>query len=151
MRCAILIVVVTAAPQLGARADPPVKESQIVRPSVWWSGLNRFSDGGGRVEPVTRLVTDAGEFAKLWTRFGLKVEAPQVDFRNNFVLVLLRPLGLDFEVGGLTVDEHGASKARGMPVHPDFMNSSFHSTTIAVFPRDGIKSVEGKKLPAVPE
>jgi hypothetical protein len=28
------------------------------------------------------------------------------------------------------------------------MNSAYHSTTIAVFPRAGVESVAGKKLPA---
>src|SRR5262245_12081701 len=151
MRCAMPLVALAVTPLLVACADSPGKEAQIVRPAVWWCGLNRFSDGGARVEPTTDLITDAEGFAKLWKRLGLKGEAPRVDFKDHFVLVLVRPLGLDFRVGGLAVDEQGEAKARGARVHPDNMNSMFHSTTIAVFPRDRIKSVEGKKLPAVAE
>jgi hypothetical protein len=140
-------------PPPGACADPPGKESKVVRPAIWWSGLGRISDGGGPgLKPSTDLITDAKAFAKLWKQFGLQGEVPQVNFKDYFVVVDFRRFGLDFGFGGgLEVDERGDARTRGLPFHPDNMNSAFHSTTIGIFPRASVKSVAGKKLSAMDE
>jgi hypothetical protein len=157
MRFAILLPIVAAISLLGpARAAPtdaPTKEPKVVRPAIWWSGVGRLSDGGGPgFKPSTDLITDAKAFAKLWKQFGLQGEVPRVNFNDYFVLVDFRRFGLDFDLnGGLAVNKSGDARIRGLPFHPDNMNSAFHSTTIGIFPRAGVNSVAGKKLPAVAE
>lgn len=150
MHRAMLIILATAATVLLACSDPPRKEDRIVRPALWWSGLGRMSDGGGPAFPETcELVTDAEAFDKLWKKLGLKEAHPRINFKDYFVVVVFRPFGLDFELGGgLAVDERGDAQPRGMRLDADTMNSGVYSTTIGVFPRDGIRSVQGKKLPA---
>jgi hypothetical protein len=140
-----------ALPLAGNGADPPEKEATLVRAVLWWPGLSPASDGGGRVEPNTDVVTTPEAFAKVWKKVAMKGDPPRVNFRTHVVVVAFRPGGVDFDHGGLVVDDRGNAKVQGWEVHPDNMNSRIHSTTIAVFPRAGFKSVEGKKLPAVDE
>jgi hypothetical protein len=153
MRFALIFTVVAATsllgPAPGARTDPPTKASKVVRPAIWWPGVGRISDGGGPgLKPTIYLITDAEAFAKLWKKLGLKGELPRVNFQDYFVLVDSRRFGLDFAIGGgLAVDERGDARAGGFRADPDARNSAVHSTTIGVFPRAGIKSVGGKKLP----
>jgi hypothetical protein len=144
-------------------ADEPTK----VRPIAWWSDLGRRSSGGGPVggQKIV-LITDAKAFAKAWSDMqpnetGPKFKgadklkfpglAPEINFSDYFVLVVTKPLGLDFAqpFGHLLVDGSGNAKIRGIALHGDNMNSVWISTTIAIFPRDGIKSVESKKLPPI--
>ncbi len=114
MRYAMLLAVVVGTPSLGVGAAPPPKESQVVRPVMWWSGLNRVSDGGGPgLKPSTGLITDAKAFLTLWKQLELKGNAPGVNFKNYFVLVDFRRFGLDFTLGGgLAVDDRGDAKAQ---------------------------------------
>jgi hypothetical protein len=151
MRSLILLAVVVVGTSSPSFADPPAKEPKMLRPVMWWSGLNRVSDGGaGGDEQTVILISDAKEFNKVWTSLGTKVDAPQVNFKDYFVLVVRKPLGLDLSppFGHLALDDKGEAKIRGLNAHPDSMNSRFHSSTIALFPRSGIKTVEGSKLPA---
>jgi hypothetical protein len=147
----VVLLLVAVVPLHTLRGEPPKKEEKerLVRPVLWWSGLGRISDGGGRLDPSSALITDAEAFAKLWKQYEMKGEVPAVNFADYFVVADFRALGLTFEFGGgLVVGEGGDSKLRGLGLHPDVMNSQFHSTTIAVFPREGVKTVAGKKLPA---
>jgi hypothetical protein len=148
MRHVVLLLVVVA-PLAAVGAEPPKKEEKehVVRPVLWWSGLGRISDGGGRLDPSSALITDAEAFAKLWKQYEMKGAVPRVNFADYFVVADFRALGLTFEfAGGLVIDARGDSKLRGLPRDDDVMNSAYHSTTIAVFPREGVKSVAGKKL-----
>jgi hypothetical protein len=150
MRYAMLLIMVTVTPVLDACSDQPRKKERVVRPAMWWSGLGRVSDGGGpALKATSESIADAEAFGKLWKNLGLKEAPPRVNFKDYFVVVVFRPFGLDFELsGGLAIDERGDAQPRGMRLDADNMNSGVYSTTIGVFPRAGIKSVEGKKLPA---
>jgi len=130
--------------------DDPQKEPKIIHPVLSWSGLNRFSDGGGPgPKPHILLITDAKTFAKIWDNMELRGDVPQVNFEDYFVLTVTRPGGLDFSAwGGLALNEKGKATVHGRDVHPDNMNSRYHSTTIGIFPRSGIQTVDGMKLPA---
>jgi hypothetical protein len=153
MRYLVCLALIVTGQWSGVSAAPPGKEPVKVRPVLWWSGLNPVSDGGsgGGGQKIV-LVTDAKAFAKLTRALELKGPCPQVNFKEYFVLVVHKPLGLDLSqpFGFLAVDGQGEAKVRGLPVHPDSMNSAIHSSPIAVFPRSGIKTVEGKKLPPGP-
>ncbi|HKB42531.1 MAG TPA: hypothetical protein VKD72_39250, partial [Gemmataceae bacterium] len=104
-------------------------------------------------EPQPAFITGPEEFARLWGQLVLQLPQkapPPVDFKDHFVLVLVRLDGFDLAAGGLAVAGQGEAKVQravGVPLG-GFMGNVYYSTTIAVFPRDRIKSVEGKKLPA---
>ena len=149
MRYAILLAVVGATALPAARCQPPVgKEQQVVRPVLWWSDLKRVSDGGGGVLPATAtLVTDPKGFAKEWDRLGLKGQPPKVNFKEYVVVVAFRVSGLEFEAsGGLEVDPKGNAKVVGPHAFVIMTNAGWYSTTIGVFPRRGITTIDGQKL-----
>ena len=154
MRYVVLIVVMAAAHFQAFGEESKQKnereKERLVRPVLWWSGLGRISDGGGRLDPASALITDTEGLAKLWKQYQIKDEVPRINVEDYFVVTDFRALGLTFEfAGGLAIKEGGDAELRGLPRDADVMNSMFHSTTIAVFPRAGVKSVAGKKLPAV--
>ena len=152
MRSAILFAVLAATSQLATRAEPPVgKEPPVARPVLWWSDLKRVSDGGGGVLPsTTACVTGPKEFAREWERLGLKGAPPKVNFKEYVVVVVFRVSGLEFEAsGGLEVDPKGIAKVVGPNAFVIRTNAGWYSTTIGVFPRRGIMTIDGHKLPAV--
>ena len=113
------------------------------------AAIQIISDGGaGGDKQEVDLIAECKELAQAWKYLGLKGTVPEVNFKDYFVLVVRRPLGLDLHSGGLAVAEGGEAKIQGRGVHPDEMNSRIHSSTIAIFPRSGIKTVEKTKLPA---
>jgi len=132
-------------------ADPPGKEPEVVRPVMWWSELGRVSDGGGpAMKSMTHCVTDAKGFAKEWDRLGVKGPMPRVNFKDYFVVVVFRESGLDFEItGGLATGPKGNAKVVGLPAHQLATNAGWYSTTLGVFPRRGIASVDWQNLPQV--
>jgi hypothetical protein len=151
MQTFILPVIMAAMPLPGLCGDAPAKESEVVRPVLWWSDLSRVSDGGGpALKSHTELLTDAKSFAKFWTKCEMKGAAPQINFKDYFVVVAFRESGVDFQLnGGLAVGGKGDAKVVGLPAHRIVTNAGWYSTTIGVFPRKAIVSVEGHKLPAV--
>jgi hypothetical protein len=91
--------------------------------------------------PANGIVTSAKDFEKLCKAW--KVEAPKVDFKKNFVIV------------GTTI----GSRLFGRPMLQDGdLKVSFASTSdlggegfryvMLVYPREGVKTVNGKELPA---
>ena len=140
----------------------PVAKSQLVRPVLWWSDLNRFSDGGSSgPKPRLAVLADAGQLAAEWDALKLTMPVPKVDFQANFALLIFRESGFDFRKsggltaraeieGGLMVDPQGEAKLLGVPASITGTNAGWHSTTIAIFPRQGIVTVEGQKTAAKP-
>ena len=151
MRTFFLLTILLSLPALALSAEPPIKEAKTtVRPALWWSDLNRFSDGGGEgVKPKTSLLTTTAELTKVWVEMKLKGELPKVNFKDYFVVVVLRVSGVDFDNGGLATNDKGEAQVVGLPAHHIVTNAGWWSTTIGIFPRKGIVSVEGVKLPAL--
>jgi hypothetical protein len=152
MRYLIGLAVLVLWPWSAFPAASSGKEPAKVRPVLWWSGLAPFSDGGGGggAGQTMVLITDAKTFAKTAKDLKLTEPCPQVNFKEYFVLVVYKRFGLDLSppIGCLAVDARGAAKIRGLPAHLDSMSSAIYSTTVAIFPRSGIKTVEGKRMPA---
>jgi hypothetical protein len=148
MRLFSLLAALAATCSSALCTDPPAKEPVVVRPAKWWSDLNRISDGGGStLKSTTKLISDAEEFAKAWNQLGLKGEAPTINFKDYVVVVVFRQSGVDFKLsGGLETDAKGHAKVVGPPAHRIATNAGWYSTTIGVFPRKGIVSIEGQKL-----
>lgn len=121
------------------------------RPALWWSGLGRAHSAGpaSALKQSVTLISGPKQFAGVWKRLGLKAAAPTVNFNEYFVVVVNRPLGLDLSApfGKLCIDAKGDAKVVGLNAHADDRDSIAISSTLAVFPRTGVRSVEGKKLP----
>jgi hypothetical protein len=150
MRILVLLAVIVVWPLSGFAADPPAKEPAVIRPVLWWAGLHPHTDvGGGGGGQDVQLITRARDHTRVWKLLEPKAQVPEVNLKDYFVLVVHRPGGLTFLFGGLALDDQGEAKIGGIDEHPDNMNSRIYSSTIAVFPRRGIKTVEGKPLPAV--
>ncbi len=149
MRSLILLIVAVAIVAPTVSADPPAQQTPVLRPALWWSDLRRVSDGGGpALKASTRLVGDAKGFAEVWAQLGLKGQAPAINFKDYFAVLAFRRDGLDFQLlGGLAIDAAGDAKVVGLPAHPLVTNAGWYSSTLAVFPRTGVVSVDGHKLP----
>ncbi len=71
-----------------------------------------------------------------------------MNFKDYIVVVVFRHDGVDFGGhGGLAVHADGEAKVVGWPVAYKATNAGWYSSTLAIFPRKGITSVEGQKLP----
>ncbi len=144
-----LAVLVTVVISASIQADEP----KLVRPILWWVGVNSFSDGGsGGVKESTHCFTNAEAWAKQWELLKLPGACPQVDFEKHVVVLAQRVYGLNFEPhDGLVVGEKGEARLVGRKHTQVIMNAGIWSTTIAVFPRKGIESIDGVKLTAESE
>jgi hypothetical protein len=132
-------------------AAPPPEPPKLVRPVVSWSALNVYYDGGSGVKDYLEvdLLTERKEFAQAWKYLAQPQPMPEVNFDEYFVVVVRKPLGLRFSSGGLAVDRRGQARLlTGFPEHPDNRAGRTHSSSIGIFPRAGITTVNGKKLPA---
>ena len=153
MRVAILLTMLAAGITLTARSEPPDgKERSILRPVLWWSDLDRVSAKSGAVLPSkTTCITDPKEFDKEWARLGFTATPPNVNFKEYVVVVVFRINGLDYDAkGGLAMDAKGNAKVVGVNTIP-FADSDVtdYTTTIGVFPRRGITTINGQQLPAI--
>ncbi len=131
LRCAALfaLAVLPAAALAEDKKEAPTE----LRGSVADVGLMKEAPAGG-------VLTSAKAFEKLCKAW--KVEAPKVDFARNIVLV------------GTTV----GSRINGRPMLKDGDLKVFFMATadfgegfryvMIVHPREGVKSVNGKELPA---
>src|SRR5262249_32065108 len=107
----------------------------------WGAIIN--DDNLKKLAPKDGLITNAKEFAKLWKAWRKDEKTPEINFEKEFVLVTLAigpnrsSISATLDDGKLTVRAVQTLKAG-----PGFGYS------IATFNRKGIKTVNGKDLPA---
>lgn len=151
MRIIMLLAVLAAEmslPLSAAGFEPPAqKERSVVRPVMWWPDLKMVNDN--KVLPsTTTCFNEAKQFNEEWSRVVFTSRPPFVNFKEYFVVVTFRELGLDYGTsGGLEVDAKGNAKVLGEPIYPHTdSDRRTYSTTIGVFPRRGITTIHGQKL-----
>jgi hypothetical protein len=115
-----------------------------LRPLQTWNGALKDKKLEGK-KPAGEVLVTEQTFAELWRAWRGKDDVPKVDFRRAFVVVLtdkFGSLGAQFGIveGGLS--ERMRSLGSGSKAEEGF------SYLIAVFPRDGIKSFNGRAIPA---
>lgn len=117
----------------GLWADPPPEPAKVEVLREW----------RGQIRTPFRpsLITDQEAFATAWAVFEQPGPAPSVDFREHAVIAAaVRTSGL---FARPTLDADGDLHL-GVVATPD--QPPFHSCILALIPRAGVKSVEGKPL-----
>ncbi len=119
---------------------------QVVKPTK--NLITGLVDGEGldQLIPPAHFITEKEDFEKLWKAWLLDCQAPAVDFKTDLVLIATSTEGPIAEpwlaegpkAGEMTVKVELERKTR-----PD----GFY-TLIAVFPREGLKSINGTTVPA---
>lgn len=139
-RIILLILAVFLALALPLQAGPP--ERKPVKPVKQWSGS---VDDLSLIKRAPEFILSAQELKELWEAWKVASPVPQVDFAKNFVVVsITRGSILRF---GATLDRKGNLQVMGMAtkdLRPGFRY------VIAVVSREGVKTVNGKKLATAP-
>ena len=135
---ALCLTLVLASLGSAALAAPP----ETVTPVKQWSGSvddESLVDG----KPAVRVITTTADWDKLWKDWKLTGDVPVVDFAKNFVVANTTRGGI--LKMSLRMDDKGDLQVVGIAtrdLRPGFRYA------LAVVPREGIKTVMGKDLPA---
>lgn len=136
---ALLLLVPTAF------ARDKAEKATLVKPLKVWEG--RFDpDMPASGETTIDLITDAKGFSIPWRllRWGQKV--PEINFADQFVVLLVYPGG-QYVLDGLHVDRAGDAKVAGSGIEKAVAVPKGKWYVLAIFPRDKVTSVAGTKLP----
>jgi hypothetical protein len=131
--CLALLALALGAP--GVRAD-----RKKLTPTKEWSGS--VADEGARKEAPDCITSRKG-LEKLWKAWKVAGKVPEVDFKKDLVVVVTGG-GSKLRLAGVTLDEKGDLRVFGMgtlDLAPGFRY------VLASVSREGVKSVNGKKLP----
>jgi hypothetical protein len=122
------------------------EEPTLVAPAVTWYGsaLHKF-EARGAVE--IKVLSDARAFAKRWKRWRPKEKVPSVNFTDYFVVEAVQPGGVFFLIG-LILDQRGKAILNGIGVQQGVAVPRGYGYAFALFPRKGVKTVNGQKLSA---
>jgi len=125
-----------AAPAQGGKGKP-IKPLQTWQAKVQDEALKNAA-------PPSGFVTNAKEFAALWKAWRGDEKVPDVDFKKNLVLVGLAG-GPNIAGIGATLSDDGNLTVL---VRQTLIGGPGFGYQLAVVPRDGIKTVNGKAVPA---
>jgi hypothetical protein len=138
---------------------PDGPETKTVRFSQRWSGENGDPERE-KFAPPSLLITTRTEFEKVWSAWWRIGQVPEVDFATSFVVVRTSsPARAEPKVGmdgiwivALKIAPDGSST---VVTEPSLATDTASWTEtkgfywgLAVFPREGVKTVDGKELPA---
>jgi hypothetical protein len=158
LACILLIGAATAT----AAPEPPSIDKRPT--ATWWGEIGNPKLESAR--PVTGIVTTQADFEKLWKAWRGEEKVPIVDFKTSFVAIRtwLRDKKSKFVAGTkgvsiflMNLDSDGEAKLRFGPAvgvsAPNDPPEKWEATKgfyygLAVFPRAGVKKVDGKELPA---
>ncbi len=142
MRLSLLILTAVALPALGIlAADVPATQPKEVTPLAQWSG-GMADESLQKQAPVDGVIVEAAAFAKLCKAWNVAAKAP-VDFKTQFVAVQTTGgsiIHMSAQLGG-----DGEMKVLGMATMDLVPGFRYQ---MLVLPRDGVKTVNGKKLGA---
>ncbi len=117
-------------------------EKKNIKPVKHWGGIVNDSTKQ-KAAPKDGFLATQESFKKLWTEWGVKGEAPKIDFKTQIVFVQLASgpnnLGTSY-----TLDDNGnltALSRQTLKAGPGF------GYGIDVVNREGIKTYMGKQLP----
>ncbi|MCC6418065.1 MAG: hypothetical protein IT429_07415 [Gemmataceae bacterium] len=121
-------------------------EPTLVAPAVTWDGVaHRDTPAAGPHE--VKVLATAEAFRERWKVWRPGEKAPAVNFTDYFAVEVVQPGG-QYSLLGLRVDEAGAARVNGIGILQQVGVPKGYGHTFAVFPRRGVKMVEGRELPA---
>jgi hypothetical protein len=122
-------------------------ERTLVSPVVTWQGSAQRNRPVGFGPHEIKVISNAKAFEERWKARRPKEEAPAVNFADYFAVELIQPGG-DYTLLGLLLDERGKATLHGVGVQQAVDVPKGYGYTIAIFPRKGVKTVDGRDLPA---
>jgi len=123
-------------------AGVALAEPKAVVPDRDWAGIidnDKLADEA----PKNGLITDAKAFEKLWKAWRKDEKVPAIDFKKQFVAVTLSRGGPNKPRIAAKLDE-GKMKIGAITT---LIGGPGFGYSLAVFPREGVKEVNGTKLP----
>jgi hypothetical protein len=93
--------------------------------------------------PKPEFITSAKEFAAIWKAWKIEGDVPKVDFAKDLV-VAIYSVGSKLDLAGASLDDNGNLTVLGFgtrDIRPGFRY------VLGVVSRDGVKTVNKKKLP----
>src|SRR5262245_59346553 len=116
-------------------------EATKVLPDRDWQGLLPNEDARKQA-PKNGLITDSQAFEKLWKAWRKDEKVPQIDFTKSFVVVSVPSRFSKITLNAKLVNGN-------LRVRPSqtLLDGKGRRYSIAVFDREGVKTVNGKKLP----
>lgn len=135
----LTLVAVLAADGEGAEPEP-------IKPVVSWSGT--VADPALEAnKPPLGLVVNHKAFAALWKTWRPAEAIPNIDFGSYFVLVITRPKGSTFIIQILERPDGKTAVVSGQgPIGEKELPGFGYG--LAVFPRNKVKMIGGKEIPA---
>lgn len=133
-RIGMLLLTLTAT----LLAADPVKPVTLKPETTWDGAVNKE----GASEQFPRVITDKAKLAEAWKACEREDAVPEVDFSKKFVVVSTTS-GSRLNVGG-RLNDKGDLQVLAIGTR-DFRPGFRY--VIAVFPREGVKSVDGVELP----
>lgn len=135
----ILCGLVAALAILEMQANGAPAEKKTVKPLSEWFG----SVADEKLEKTApQVVVSEKAWAELWKQWQAKGEAPEVDFTKHFVLVVTTR-GSRLMLSARLDDDGNLDP---LAIATRDLRPGFRYI-LAVFPREGVKKVDGKELP----
>jgi hypothetical protein len=131
---AALAALVLAAPAVLAAPEKVVPDRN-------WTAVIR-DEKLKSAAPKSGLITDAKTFEKVWKAWRKDEKVPAIDFKKSFVLVTFAS-GPNVPSITATLDD-GKMTIRSIQT---LIGGEGFGYSLAVFPRKGVKTVQGKELP----
>jgi hypothetical protein len=118
-----------------------------VSPVVTWQGSAQRNLPVGFGPHQIKVISNPKAFEERWKARRPKEEAPSVNFADYFAVEVIQPGG-HYTLLGLLLDERGKATVHGVGVQQAVDVPKGCDYTIAIFPRKGVKKVDGRDLPA---
>jgi hypothetical protein len=110
-----------------------------VKPELTWEGSANSEAAG---EKMPKVVTDKEKLTEVWIACERTNKLPEIDFSKKVVIVVTSS-GSRINVGAARLSDSGDLKVVAIATR-DFRPGFRY--VIAVFPREGVKSVNGAEL-----
>jgi hypothetical protein len=136
---ALAALALLAVPAVAEEKEKP----KVVKPDSEWVAVVK-DDKLSKDAPKDGVITDGKTFEKLWKSWRPDEKVPKVDFDKNVVVVTL-------SLGGPNKPKTNAKLADGdlkIVAFATRLGGEGFGYAIGVYPKEGIKKVNGKELPA---
>jgi hypothetical protein len=127
---------------LGLLLAPNLAQSAPLKVIKEWSGSIE-DEALQKNAPANGVIANAKDLEKLWKAWKLEDKVPEVDFKTQ-LLAVSTTVGSKLTVSAV-LDEKGDLRVLGRATRDLRPGFRYH---IVLVPREGVKTVNGKELPA---